>query len=290
MDNNIECKPHDEVYSDNESTNEQTINSPPTKKQRITNKVTPNQKDSSKDSSNHFNQNEHTTTTTTTSTTTKSSKSTESNQLLSTDIASKTTTETTSTSSSNKNELFGFFKNKESTTVKNRDENEDEIVWFSSKVKSDEQKAKEWKLYDLYVEESNKIQGKLLDRNACIYYGTDSFCPSCGNIYDYCHEKRYGKYCMKAVWKYVGDMRDIIPNETVENIFTKAYNDVRRADVELRHGYFISDWMKLPNCVKNKSLKDALTIGNNNRMENFLTVTDSRGKRSYCDAKNQRRA
>ena len=118
----------------------------------------------------------------------------------------------------------------------------------------------------------------------------DNFCCYCGNNYRLCHEVKYRNYCLKTVSINYGGLQGDVSREDIENLFRRAYNDVRRADIEMRFDYYIRNWMPIPECMRRSSLVKAYEAVEDENLQQDIEKYDMEGKKNYCLAKDQRRA
>ena len=118
----------------------------------------------------------------------------------------------------------------------------------------------------------------------------DNFCCYCGNNYRLCHEVKYRNYCLKTVSINYGGLKGDVSREDIENLFRRAYNDVRRADIEMRFDYYIRNWMPIPECMRRSSLVKAYEAVEDDNLQQDIEKYDMEGKKNYCLAKDQRRA
>ena len=115
-------------------------------------------------------------------------------------------------------------------------------------------------------------------------------CVHCGNIDGFCHEKKYSNYCLKAIYTYYSGLTDELDDEHIKSLYQRAYNDVRRADIEIRFGYFIGNWLDVPQCMVQGSMQWSLHIGESENYQKKIKKHIMKGKKKYCDAKNGRMA
>lgn len=98
------------------------------------------------------------------------------------------------------------------------------------------------------------------------------FCALCGNQGPFCHNIRYGCDCLKAVYAYLHNSTKVkcfgegftgCSKETITDIFVGKYNTKHQSDLEERFNFHNTNWMTLPECMKRKSLKQAIGIMHN---------------------------
>ena len=122
------------------------------------------------------------------------------------------------------------------------------------------------------------------------------FCALCGNYGKFCHDKRYGRYCIKAVYAYLhnttkvetfGEDWTAYSSESVIAVFKKAYNEKRKCDLEDRFGYYNPNWVELPTCLSRFSLQEATDIKYNPMLIKELKIKNEEGYQKFCNAKGQ---
>ena len=125
------------------------------------------------------------------------------------------------------------------------------------------------------------------------------FCALCGNQGEYCHNTRYGRDCIKAVYAYLHNSTKVecfgegftgCSKETITDIFVGKYNTKRQGDLEYRFNFHNTNWMTLPECMKRKSLKQATSIMYNPELIESLKEENERGYQRFCVAKSHYRA
>ena len=123
-----------------------------------------------------------------------------------------------------------------------------------------------------------------------------SYCSGCGNHGNFCHDNRYRRYCIKAVYGFLHNKmknchwahpwNDHSPL-TASDVFKLAYNDIRRIDLELRYGYFNPNWMEVPDCMMKNSYQDAMSLPNNPKLVKMLKSSNENGYQTYYRAKGE---
>ena len=117
-----------------------------------------------------------------------------------------------------------------------------------------------------------------------------NICRGCQNTFEYCHERKYSKYCLKAVYSYINNVNEDVDCDEITGVFKRAYNDCRRCDVENRFGYYNPNWLDVPTCMRERSQQEAITMGNNTVMINKLKDNNEEGYRHYKEAVNDHRS
>ena len=114
-------------------------------------------------------------------------------------------------------------------------------------------------------------------------------CVHCGNKGYACHNYMYSGYCTKACFHYL--QHNTIGWEagfdtgTMEKVFKTAYNEKRRVELEERHGYYSHVWVEVPKCMKLKSLRHAVLLGDNPQLCDDLAKHNKAGHNKYLEAK-----
>ena len=71
----------------------------------------------------------------------------------------------------------------------------------------------------------------------------------------------------------------------MESIFTTAYNEIRRADMHMRFGYYTPDTLKVPKCVELTSMQQAVDLGYNSQVWDKLDEENREGRKDFFMAK-----
>ena len=125
------------------------------------------------------------------------------------------------------------------------------------------------------------------------------FCAFCGCYGEFCHDRRYGEFCLKNAFAYLFNstkLNNLAENwtgsskEAVISVFKRTYNDDRKRDLEKRFGYLMSNWVDLPKCMVKNSLKKALGLNFNPSLIHGLKVKNEEGYKKYCKAKGEYQA
>ena len=120
------------------------------------------------------------------------------------------------------------------------------------------------------------------------------YCALCGCQGPYCHDVRYGRDCIKAVYAHLnnstknecfGEGFTGCSKETITDVFVGKYNTKRQGDLEYRFQFHNPNWMTLPECMKKNSLKKALSIMYNQSLVESLKAENEEGYQRFCIAK-----
>ena len=118
------------------------------------------------------------------------------------------------------------------------------------------------------------------------------YCLHCGNIASMCHNNKYSSYCMKASYYYLHDQThewdEGFSPARMEMVFSKAYNEIRRADLELRFRYYENDLLTVPRCM-HTSMEDAVNLGFNPYIMGQIKNRNDSNKVEFETAKNDHR-
>lgn len=116
-----------------------------------------------------------------------------------------------------------------------------------------------------------------------------TICLYCNNKLEFCHNKQYSKYCIKAAYSYLqcndhGLLAGFSPAR-MESVFTTAYNEIRRSDMYRRYGYYNPDTLKVPKCMELTSMQVAVDLGYNSQVWDKLEEENEEGKNAFLIAK-----
>ena len=125
-------------------------------------------------------------------------------------------------------------------------------------------------------------------------FSKQPLCNHCGNRGYACHNKVYSTYCTKACLDYLQNntnhwLSGFDPN-TMEQVFTSAYNEKRRVELEENHGYYCPNKFGLPMCMKNDSMNHAINLGDNPRLCKDLEEHNEGGRTRWLDPKKNYRS
>ena len=73
--------------------------------------------------------------------------------------------------------------------------------------------------------------------------------------------------------------------DAMEKVFNSAYIEKRRVELEERHAYYNHECEEVPTCMKLKSFKNAVLLGDNPRLCKELSVHNEAGLKQYLEAK-----
>ena len=120
-------------------------------------------------------------------------------------------------------------------------------------------------------------------------FSEQPLCVHCGNKGYACHNYMYGSYCTKACFHYLQHntigWESGFDFDAMEKVFNSAYIEKRRVELEERHGYYNHEWEEVPTCMKLKSFKNAVLLGDNPRLCKELSMHNEAGLKQYLEAK-----
>ena len=70
----------------------------------------------------------------------------------------------------------------------------------------------------------------------------------------------------------------------MERVFVVAYNEIRRADVFQKFGYYNPETFSVPKCMELGSMHDAVDLGFKNEVDKKLKVKNDEGREMYFKA------
>ena len=76
----------------------------------------------------------------------------------------------------------------------------------------------------------------------------------------------------------------------MERVFVVAYNEIRRADVFQKFGYYNPETFSVPKCMELGSMHDAVDLGFKNEVDKKLKVKNDEGREMYFKAKFENRS
>ena len=121
-----------------------------------------------------------------------------------------------------------------------------------------------------------------------------TYCALCGCKGKFCHENRYGRQCLKAVYSFLHNSTKSqcfsedwtgCCKDSIVGVYKRAYNERRKADLQFRFGFENPNWMSVPECMKRKSLKQAITIMYDPILVLELKKENEEGYQKFCLAK-----
>ena len=120
-----------------------------------------------------------------------------------------------------------------------------------------------------------------------------SYCLHCGNIASMCHNNKYSSYCMKASYYYLHDesheWEEGFSPARMEMVFSTAYKEIRRADLELRFCYYENDLLEeVPRCMYT-SMENAVNLGYNPYIMDTIKEKNDSNKIEFEKAKSDHR-
>ena len=119
-----------------------------------------------------------------------------------------------------------------------------------------------------------------------------SYCLHCGNIASMCHNNKYNSYCMKASYYYLHDeshaWEEGFSPERMEMVFSTAYKEIRRTDLELRFCYYENDLLEVPRCMYTY-MENAVNLGYNPYIMDTIKEKNDSNKIEFEKAKSDHR-
>lgn len=86
----------------------------------------------------------------------------------------------------------------------------------------------------------------------------NSMCSGCGKVGLYCHDVRFGLFCVHEVISYINDKMEMVDDMVVKKIFIDTYNRCLRYTMFKENQGVHEEWVFPPACMANNSYDYAI--------------------------------